>query len=146
MIVGKQSLRHKVPVLWLQSNIIRSYLSSEIIFLSFIPIIFAPSCRKVISYHDYIHSFRFAQAQNVMKMFPWAYFFFIILPVGNSVYYKSRGGEWAVRLAGWPNDYMCSPPFQAQISVSKEHGILSLYKQSRLWLRRSVNAVSPYNL
>ena len=36
----------------LQSNIIRSYLSSEIIFLSFIPIIFAPSCRKAISYHD----------------------------------------------------------------------------------------------
>ena len=26
-----------------------------------------------------------------------------------------------------------------------KHVILSLYKQSRLWLRRSVNAVSPYN-
>ena len=37
---------------------------------------------------------------------------------------------------------MCSPPFQAQISVTQEHVILSLYKQSRLWLRRSVNAVS----
>ena len=43
--------------------------------------------------HYYIHSFRFAQAQHVMKMFPWAHFFFIILLVGNSVYYKSRGGE-----------------------------------------------------
>ena len=40
---------------------------------------------------------------------------------------------------------MCSPPFQAQISVTQEHVILSLYKQSRLWLRRSVNAVTPYN-
>ena len=27
-----------------------------------------------------------------------------------------------------------------------KHVILSLYKHSRLWLRRSVNAVSPYNL
>ena len=50
--------------------------------------------------HDYIHSFRFAQAQNVMKMFSLSLFFFIILLVGNSVYYKSRGGEWAVRHAG----------------------------------------------
>ncbi len=41
---------------------------------------------------------------------------------------------------------MCSTPFQAQISVTYGHVILSLYKQSRLWLRRSVNAVSPYNL
>ena len=40
---------------------------------------------------------------------------------------------------------MCSPPFQAQISMTFEHETLSLYKQSRLWLRRSVNAVSPYN-
>ena len=31
---------------------------------------------------------------------------------------------------------MCSPPFQAQISVTQEHVILSLYKQSRLWLAR----------
>ena len=69
-------------------------------------------------FHRYIHSFRFAQAQNVMKMFPWAYFFFIILLVGNSVYYKSRGGEWAVRLAGWPYCYMCRLSFQAQISVT----------------------------
>lgn len=51
-------------------------------------------------YHDYIHSFRFAQAQNVMKIFSLSLFFFIILLVGNSVYYKSRGGEWAVRHAG----------------------------------------------
>ena len=51
-------------------------------------------------FHSYIHSFRFAQAQNVMKMVAQAYFFFIILLVGNSVYYKSRGDEWAVRLAG----------------------------------------------
>lgn len=36
-------------------------------------------------------------------------------------------------------------PFQAQISVTIKHEILSLYKQSRLWLRRSVNAVPPYN-
>ena len=50
--------------------------------------------------HDYIHSFRFAQAQNVMKIFSLSLFFFIILLVGNSVYYKSRGGEWAVRHAG----------------------------------------------
>lgn len=40
---------------------------------------------------------------------------------------------------------MCSPPFQAQISMTFEHETLSLYKQSRLWLRRSVNAVIPYN-
>ena len=40
---------------------------------------------------------------------------------------------------------MCSPPFQAQISMFVEHETLSLYKQSRLWLRRSVNAVTPYN-
>lgn len=40
---------------------------------------------------------------------------------------------------------MCSSPFQAQISVTIKHEILSLYKQSRLWLRRSVNAVPPYN-
>ena len=40
---------------------------------------------------------------------------------------------------------MCSPPFQAQISMTFEHETLSLYKQSRLWLRRSVNAVTPYN-
>ena len=26
-----------------------------------------------------------------------------------------------------------------------EHVILSLYKQSRLWLRRSVNSITPYN-
>lgn len=51
-------------------------------------------------FHDYIHSFRFAQAQNVMKIFSLSLFFFIILLVGNSVYYKSRGGEWAVRHAG----------------------------------------------
>ena len=48
----------------------------------------------------YIHSFRFAQAQNVMKMVTWVYFSFIILLIGISVHYKSRGGEWAVRLAG----------------------------------------------
>ena len=52
----------------------------------------------VIVMVGYIHSFRFAQAQNVMKMFSLSLFFFIILLVGNSVYYKSRGGEWAVRL------------------------------------------------
>ena len=32
-----------------------------------------------------------------MKMFFLSLFFFIILLVGNSVYYKSRGDEWAVR-------------------------------------------------
>ena len=53
-----------------------------------------------------------------MKMVAQAYFFFIILLIGNSVYYKSWGGEWAVRLAGRPYSYMCSPPFQAQISVT----------------------------
>lgn len=52
--------------------------------------------------HLYIHSFRFAQAQNVMKMFFLSLFFFIILFVGNPVYDKSRGGKWAVRLAGCP--------------------------------------------
>ena len=56
--------------------------------------------KKISLIHDYIHSFRFAQAQNVMKMFFLSLFFFIILLVGNSVYYKSRGGEWAVRLSG----------------------------------------------
>jgi len=42
------------------------------------------------------------------------YIFFLILLIGNPVYYKSRGGERAVRLAGWPHIYMCSPPFQAR--------------------------------
>ena len=51
-------------------------------------------------FHGYIHSFRFTQAQNVMKIFFLSLFFFIILLVGNSVYYKSRGGKWAVRLTG----------------------------------------------
>ena len=41
---------------------------------------------------------------------------------------------------------MCSSPFQAQISVTLEHETLSLYKQSRLCPRRSVNADNPYNL
>ena len=71
----------------------------------FIPIdteYFTASVTQMTTYinHDYIHSFRFAQAQNVMKIFSLSLFFFIILLVGNSVYYKSRGGEWAVRHAG----------------------------------------------
>ena len=56
--------------------------------------------KRIFGYHGYIHSFRFTQAQNVMKIFFLSLFFFIILLVGNSVYYKSRGGEWAVRHAG----------------------------------------------
>ena len=27
-------------------------------------------CKVFLEFHNYIHSFRFAQAQNVMKMFP----------------------------------------------------------------------------
>ena len=52
------------------------------------------------AFHLYTHSFRFAQAQNVMKMVARAYISVIILLIGDSAYYKSRGGEWAVRLAG----------------------------------------------
>lgn len=49
----------------------------------------------------YIHSFRFAQGTKRNENgLPERIFFFIILLIGNSVYYKSRGGEWAVRLTG----------------------------------------------
>ena len=51
--------------------------------------------------HFYIHSFRFAQGTKRNENgLPERIFFFIILLIGNSVYYKSRGGEWAVRPAG----------------------------------------------
>lgn len=36
------------------------------------------------------------KAQNVMKNVGCLEFSFYNLPRGNSVYYKSRGGEWAV--------------------------------------------------
>ena len=56
-----------------------------------------------IIYHFYIHSFRFAQGTKRNENgLPERIFFFIILLIGNSVYYKSRGGEWAVQPAGWP--------------------------------------------
>ena len=54
-----------------------------------------------IHFHLYIHSFRFAQGTKRNENgLPERIFFFIILLIGNSVYYKSRGGEWAVRLTG----------------------------------------------
>ena len=74
-----------------------------------------------IIYHFYIHSFRFAQGTKRNENgLPERTFFFIILLIGNSVYYKSRGGEWAIQPAGWPYFYMCRLSFQAQISVHSE--------------------------
>ncbi len=39
--------------------------------------------------------FALLKAQNVMKKVPSSIIYFIIKPIGVSVYYKSRGGEWA---------------------------------------------------
>ena len=99
-----------------------------------------------VIFHIYFHSFRFAQGTKRYENVSLS-LFFIYNSSCRELGILQITGRWvgcpACRMTAYLYVWFA---FSSTNKCVVEHVILSLYKQSRLWLRRSVNAVSPYNL